>query len=212
MLAFDGVQVLSKLMLLSESKRRSFAPCRSLTERLYFHYLLLERERILFILYRKANYMHAMITRRPILNLTICLCSIYPLYFTFAYNNRLVVLWLLGLVVLGWYATMRTRCFRAAPEAGLWVGCLSPLLIDGSIFYRSIVGPLQELGSTHITTPEQAGAYGWLPLLYLSLILYCLGLSCLMLVVSLVCTSLGGLLGSLFRTLTSSVARPSVKS
>lgn len=156
--------------------------------------------------------MRTIMAKRSLLYLIIFVLSIFPLYTTLIKNNSPLAFWLVGLVGLGAYASVRTRSFRSAPESGLWVGCLSALLVNGGILYQSVMGPLQLIGFHSLTPAEQNVAYGWLPLLYLCLIFICLGLSCVIMTVSLVCASLGGLLGSLFQAVTHSASRPAVKS
>ena len=131
----------------------------------------------------------------------IVVLGCFPLYTMLVGNLHLLVFWFVGLLVLGCYTTLQARSFRAAPEAGLWVGCLSAALVVGILVYTSIINPLHELASTHITTPEQAGAYGWLPLFYIFLVIACCGLCGAMVVVALLCSSVGGLVGMMFSRL-----------
>ena len=128
----------------------------------------------------------------------------FPLYTILVENLHLLVFWFVGLLVLSCFTTLQAHSFRTAIEVGFGVGCLSTAIVVGVLIYRIITSPLlHALIFTPTTTPRLAGVSGWLPFFYVILIIFILIIfSCMTVVVTLLCSSVGGLVGMVVSRLT----------
>ena len=163
-----------------------------------------------FIFQRKANCMRTISPQRIFSIVGIVVLGCFPLYTIIVENLHLLVFWFVGLLVLGCFMTLQARSFRAAIEVGFGVGCLSSALVVGVLVYGIITSPLlHALIFTPTTTPRLAGVSGWLPFFYVILIIFILIIfSFMAVVVALICSSIGGLVGMVVSRLIYNVSSP----